>query len=330
MRHRDIVSIGVVGVLTLITTTATAATYTLITPYSGAGTTTSVLGLNDAGYMTGSITYADGSADGFVRDPSGVYTTFSAGSETTGRNIGNTGSITGYATDDTGDLTTDTTFVRSPGGTITALTDPTTSAPIHGIAQGQNASGAIVGDYFVTFGGGEHRHGFELSGGTLTDISAGGADPASTTARGINDSGVIVGWALDLTTGVTQGYVDTGGVMSFFADPNVANADTTYFEDINNSGLVSGEFLDAAGDYHPFEFNTATDAFTDLTPPGSLNDDAFGLNNAGEVVLTNSDGSNYLYNPAAVAEPNTWALMLIGLGGVGVLLRRRSAVPLTV
>ena len=329
MRHRDMSAMGALSLAMLAAGAASAGTYTLITPYAGAGTSTSVFGINDAGYMAGSITNADGSSDGFIRDPAGIYTTFNDGVETIGRNISNTNSITGYATDSTNNLLTDATFIRAPDGTITDLTDPITAAPIHGIAQGQNASGAIVGDYFGTFSDGERRHGFELLGGTFTDISAGGADPASTTARGINDAGVIVGWALDLTTGVTQGYVDTGGAMTFFSDPNPANADSTYFEDINNSGLVSGEFVDAAGADHPFEFNTATDVFTDLIPPGAVNEFAFGLNNQGEVVLTDPDGDNFLYNPAGVPEPGSWVLMVIGLGGLGVALRRRS-VPLTV
>jgi hypothetical protein len=30
-----------------------------------------------------------------------------------------------------------------------------------------------------------------------------------------------------------------------------------------------------------------------------------------------------LFNPAAVPEPTTWAMMIIGFGGVGALMRRR-------
>ena len=74
--------------------------------------------------MAGSISNSDGSADGFIRDPSGAYTTFSAGYKTTARNISNANTITGYATEATEDLTTDTTFVRAADGTITDLIDP--------------------------------------------------------------------------------------------------------------------------------------------------------------------------------------------------------------
>ncbi len=306
---------------------ALAGSYTLITPYVSTGTTTQVLGINDAGYMTGSIADASGSALGFSRDPAGVYTTFSAGYATTGRNISNSNSITGYATDATGALMTDTQFQRSAGGVITTLVNPVTSEALHGIAQGQNASGAIVGDYLYASGGHNFRHGYEINGSTFTDIAASTDFRVKTTARGINDAGIIVGWNRDNSTGITQAYVDVGGILTFFSDPNALNANTTYFEDINNNGLVSGEFADAAGLLHPFLFNITTDKFTDLTPPGILDYFAFGLNNAGQVVLTSSSSpDNYLYTPTstAVPEPAGAALMLFGFGLVGQVLRRRN------
>jgi hypothetical protein len=310
-------------------TAAVAGTYTLITPYAGAGTSTSVLGINDAGYMTGSIGNADGSADGFIRDPSGAYTIFNDGYQTIGRNIDNSNNITGYATDATLDLQTDTTFLRSAGGTLTTLTDPNTSAPLHGIAQGQKLSGTIVGDYFYMSGGHNYRHGFALNGASFTDISVDPDYPIKTTARGVNDAGTIVGWTLDNLTGVTQGYVDVAGAFTFFSDPDAANASTTYFEDINDSGLVSGEFQDASGDLHPFLFNTTTDAFADLTPPGPIDDYAFGINASGEVVITSNLGPNYLYNPAGVPEPQSWAFVMLGVGLAGAALRRRGRAALT-
>ncbi len=306
---------------------AIAGSYTLITPYAGVGATTSVLGVNDAGYLTGTIFSASGSADGFIRDPAGVYTLFNDGFNTIGRNISNTNTITGYATDATFNLRTDTEFQRSAGGAFATISNPVTAQPLHGIAQGQNASGVIVGDNFYTSGGLNYRHGYAIDGSTFTDISAGPSNVQKTTTRGINDSGVIVGWNLDASTGVTQGYVDVGGTLTFFSDPNPLDASTTYFEDINNNGLVSGDFADAGGLLHPFEFNTLTNTFTDLNPPGA-NFAAFGLNNAGEIVLTDGNGLNYLYNPAGTPEPATWAVMLLGLGFTGAALRWRKAPPL--
>src|SRR5436309_1299273 len=41
------------------------------------GGTTTVLDINNAGWMTGAITEPDGSSLGFVRDAAGVYSTFS-------------------------------------------------------------------------------------------------------------------------------------------------------------------------------------------------------------------------------------------------------------
>lgn len=311
------------GVLSLSSGAATAGSYTLITPYSGAGASTGVLGINDAGFMTGSIYNADGSIDGFIRSPTGVYSTFTAGAQTFGRNISNSNSIAGFATDSSGVVATDTTFVRASDGVITDLTNPTTSAALHGFAQGQNASGAVVGDYYFSSGGHTYRHGFELSGSTFTDISVGPSFTQRTMARGINDAGVIVGFTSAL--GVTRGFVDTAGVITFVIDPDPANSGTTVLQDINNAGLAVGGFVDAAGNSHAFEFNTLTDTFTNLTPPTGTNYDAFGINGLGQVVLT-GDGGNYLYDPLGVPEPGTWVLMTLGMAGLGGALRRRGPV----
>jgi hypothetical protein len=315
------------SVVALGASAASAGTYTLIAPYSGAGTTTSVLGVNDAGYMTGAITNADGSSSGFIRDPAGVYTIFSDGFGTVARNISNTNTITGYATDNTSNLATDTLFQRSSGGAFTTLVNPNTSQPLSGIAQGQNASGAIVGDYMFTSGGSSYAHGFILNGASFTDLSTGAAPNDRTEARGINDSGLVVGWALDGSTGVTEGFLYSGGAYTFVQAPNPNNAGTTYFEDVNNSGVVSGEYSDADGDLFPFLYNSGTQTFTDLAPPGGGEGfDVFGVNGSGEAVLNNG-GVNYLYNPAGVPEPATWAMLIAGFGGLGAVLRQTRRQP---
>ena len=67
-----LVALGAAGI-------AQAGTLTPIASYVEAGSSTSVLGINNAGWMTGSVTHADGSTQGFSRDAAGTYTLFSVG-----------------------------------------------------------------------------------------------------------------------------------------------------------------------------------------------------------------------------------------------------------
>ncbi|HXA40475.1 MAG TPA: PEPxxWA-CTERM sorting domain-containing protein [Phenylobacterium sp.] len=306
---------------------AQAATLTPIPSYvDPAGGTTSVLGINNAGWMTGNIAEANGSSLGFVRDAAGNYTTFSANGlfATYGRAIDNSNTVIGYATDAAGAINTDTQFTRTTGGAVTALQNPNTGVPLHGIAQGVNATGAIVGDYYSGPGATTPLLGYVLDGSTFTTLTAPGS--TRTAARGIEDDGTVAGWAI--VGGVQEGFIEQGGAYSFFQAPDAGSVGTV-FEDINNNGLVSGEWMDAGGDSHAFVFNSVADAFTDIDVLGATSTSAFGLNDAGDVVVTASgvaEGpNNFLYHADAVPEPTTWAMLILGFFGLGGLLRRRNA-----
>ncbi len=309
--------------LLLAATTASAGSYTPIAAYGAPGTTTAVLAINNAGYMTGAINDSTSAGPAFIRDPAGVYTTFTdAGAfATTGRAINAANTITGYSTDSTLNLRTASEFQRSAGGAVTTLVDPATSAPLNGIAQGINASGVIVGDYFFYSGGHLYRHGYILNGGSCTDLSVSPVFSVRTLARGVTDAGLIIGWTS--SAGLIQGFVYSGGGYSFVNDPNAVNG--TYLEGVNNNGLAVGEWVDAGAILHPFTYNLLTNGFIDLNPPTGNNYNAFGINDLGEVVLTNGS-ENWLYNPLGVPEPATWALMFIGIGALGGFARRRRAV----
>jgi uncharacterized membrane protein len=298
---------------------AQAATLTLI-PSDPAATSTAVLGINNAGVMTGAEVKA-GAQIGFVRDTSGAYTGFSVNSANFVRSIDNAGNIIGYATDSSGSLTTDQVFRRASDGTITIVQDPSTHANLHGLGSADNASGQLVGDTP------DRKFGFLLDGTAITDFQPPGA--TRTSARGIEDDGTIAGWAT--IGGVSEGYVLTGGpagTYSFFTDPNETAGAATFFEDINNHGLVVGQWQDTSGNDHAFELNSATGVFTELTLAGASSVDAFGINDKGQVVLNaevRGAEVNYLYTPGGVPEPATWAMMLTGFFGLGSRLRRRRA-----
>ena len=310
---------------------AQAGTLTPIASYVEAGSTTSVLGINNAGWMAGSVTHADGAIDGFSRDAAGTYTLFSigtAGSSTYGRSISDANVVSGYATLPGGNLNGDIEYQRTNGGVVTALTNPTTGNPLHGIAQGVNASGVQVGDFYSGGAGGNLSPilGYELSadGLTLTTLS-GPAGATRVAARGIADDGTVAGWAV--IGGVAQGFIFSGGIYNLFSNPLAAGGNT-YFEDINNNGLIAGDYLGADSLFHAFEFDSHTNVFTDIVVAGATNTQAFGINDAGDVVNTTNlatGPNNFIYNNAGVPEPASWALMLAGFFGLGSALRRRRA-----
>lgn len=322
LARRKGVAFTLAGAMTLAAyAQAGAATLTPIASYvDPAGGVTSVLGINNAGWMTGSVTETSGAVHGFSRDAGGTYTLFDVNSATFGRAIGESNAVVGYAQDAALDIHTGTEFVRAADGTVTTLTNPITHATLHGIAQGMNASGAIAGDFLT--GAGSQRDGFILDGASFTDLSIAGENVR---ARAITDGGTVAGWVSG--AGGTEAFILSGGVYQFFNAPGAVNG--TYFEDLNNHGLAAGEYMDAGGNGHAFIFNTLTDAFTNIIVPGATNVSAFGLNDHGQVVLTTDikDGpNNFLYG--SVPEPASWALMLAGFAGMGAALRRRRAVAL--
>lgn len=300
---------------------AQASTLTLI-PSDPLASSTSVLGINNAGWMTGSV-IVGGQTQGFIRDAAGTYTTFSINTSTYGRGIDNANNVYGYATDATDSFHTDTEFVRAANGTVTALVNPNTAAPLHGIAEGANNNGVIVGDYIPTPSGVVPTNGYTLDGSILTDINVPGF--SRTAARAVEDDGTVAGWASGV--GGQVGFIDVGGVFTTYTDPNAAAGSLgTIFENINNHGLVAGMWIDAASNDHAFVFNSVTNVFTEIDIPGFTDVEAFGLNDKGQVVLhaINADISrNYLYDPNGVPEPAAWAMMLMGFFGIGSALRRR-------
>jgi hypothetical protein len=275
--------------------------------------------------MTGNIVAPNGSSQGFVRDANGVYTTFSVPSYfyTTGRGIDDANNVVGYATN-TFNLLNDEQFIRGPNGAITVIANQ--GVPLQGVAENQNAGGAIVGDYYNALPGDpSSRVGYVLSGGVLTDLAPAGA--TGVRARGIEDNGTVAGFAS--VGGLYQGFIDQGGSFSYYSDPNATAGNLgTYFENINNNGLVVGQWLDASSGSHAFVFDSVHGAFTDITVEGSSNTQAFALNDRGDVVVLANDlangPNNFIYHVDAVPEPATWGLMLSGFGLVGAALRRRQ------
>lgn len=221
----------------------------------GGGLTASLIGINNAGQMTGS--YTDGIGVKGVVLTGGVYDTFfyPGGSKTFGRAINNTGLVTGYA-ETPGGPSASEGFIYAPAtGTYTTI------APVGAnftIAQGVNDAGIVVGSSIMPPGtvyagspGGAYAWVRQASG-TLTFFRINGLPSR---ARGINSAGDIVGWFNDTAAGDVKSFKVTVPGLLPYENISVAAADyiaapgaeQTIAEGINDAGFISGSVYDAAG-----------------------------------------------------------------------------------
>src|SRR5882762_219361 len=227
-------------------------------------------GINDAGVMTGS-TFEPTGIRGFILKE-GIFTFFSipGWATTNARTIGNPtaahpdGLVVGYVDDgvfETNDSTNG--FVYDPA---TAAFATLNTPSLFTIAHGQNVLGQIVGNIIadgslLSFG----RWGFLFTPTTGVDPMLGGTvnyfrvNGMRTSARGINDNGLIAA-AVNDATGATQTYV---GTSSGFQQINVPGSTGprcpdgftlpgTFPEHINNAGQVAGQLTDTACNQHGF------------------------------------------------------------------------------
>ena len=302
---------------------AAAATLTPIAPFADPDSTgTGLLGINNAGYTTGNINYADGSALGFVRAPDGTYTTFSnsaypAGTFTSGRAISNTNMVIGYSSVPGGNSNQFRGFQRLADGTVSLLTHPVDGSfqsgiTLNGISQGINDSGAIVGNYRAqaTAFSPIRNHGYILNGASFTDL----VDPTlaptqSVNARGIANDGTVVGWTSDNVNGV-RGWIYSGGSFDYIRHPlDTVNGalGTTILEAVNNVGQMLGGYSydDGMGNLlgRAFLYDPITHGFTDIVVPGATNVQTFGINDAGQYVIS-SDAGQFIYSPDGPTAPD--------------------------
>ena len=285
--------------------------------------------INDSGWMTGSIfDTSTGNAVGFLRDPSGGYSDFSVGADTEPRGIDNSNRVVGSSFVGPGYDFNE--FSRAADGSVTWLINPGTGLRLDGTAQGTNSKGETVGDYLTGPGGAALPiHGFLLNGSTFTDLSYPGSD--ETKARGVNDSGVVVGY--EDTAGSASAFIDNNGVWTTYNHPGADGG--TFFEDINDSGLIVGQWLHHSDNgvlgFHSFLYDMNTHAVTELhTPDGGDFAQAFSLNNLDQVVvigkhvwLYDAAAGPHLLSSVSVPEPETWAMLIIGFSVVGCAARRR-------
>lgn len=289
-------SVALAACIGLAPMTAWGFSFDLIAPPPCA--TVNLSGINNTGDMAGSVTLPTGETRGAIRSAAGVYVTFAVRKATIARGISEGGAVVGYFGPNGADAADLIEFLRNPNGSVVILKDPVSHAALHGTASSVNKSGMIVGDV-LTPGSSPPRSGYILDGSNITPINLPNKPNILFAARGINDSGLTVGWSRDKSSNHVSGFVWNNGDISFVNYPNSTACDT-YLSGVNNEGIVSGDCVDSTEKVIPFLYDVNQKTFEVLPyPPGinfsnSVRLKVGGLDDNGHVLMTKDD-ITYLY-----------------------------------
>jgi uncharacterized membrane protein len=301
---------------------AAAATFTLLNQPPGSNVTAA--DINDSGVVVGWTSATSSQQDtGFIYQ-NGVLTPFSVPGAlaTQAQAVSNSGEIVGsFVTVGDGRQFSHGFILK--GSTFLSFDAPSGFTDID--VEGANNNGDIVGLYGN--GGTEQPfHGFILSEktGAFTSLDHGGS---GTTISDINDLGEAVGF-----NGVV-GFTYKDGVFTDLAVPG------RFPFSINDAGEIVG--VDFLRNGTGFILNPdGSIAAEGVVYPGSRSTLLEGINNHGQIVGMfglpptdpNFDAHQHSFMldlnaggvpAAAVPEPSSWALMLLGFAGLGAAIRRR-------
>ena len=233
--------------------------FTDLAPLAGFSAT-AVLGINDSGVTVGSVVSLDGTTrSGFIRDQAGNFTVFdhpAAVSNTSPRAVNIRGLVTGYRDSTDDQFAPENGFIYDPknGSFIDIVPSLFT------IAQGINAKGDVVGsavfwaddDPCGTVSAGTARYGWvRTTDGNLTYFSVNGL---RTSARGITNTGTVVGFVQDGLSITGKGFVtELDGTQCQMI--TIANEDLLAFpgafftiaHGVTLSGVIVGWYEDEFG-----------------------------------------------------------------------------------
>jgi hypothetical protein len=309
MRHRVRLERFALLVLTAAVP-AIGASFTFETINVRGITGAQITDINNLGQMSG-YGGAGQVLSGFVLGSGGVATVFqpgSSGTQTFGLN--DAGQVVGKFDGMGGSHA----YVGTPSLLNTIVVPDAASTPQ---ANGINQSGDVVGIFSM----GGVTHGFLDVAGVFTPVDFPGS--TGTQAFGVNQAHDIVG---SFSTGgaTDRAFIDSGGVFTPINVPG--STGTTIAYGINDFGVIIGVFDTGTGNEG---FLDSGGVITTMSVPGASQTMPFGINDSGQIVgdYIDSNGLShaFLATPAAaVPEPATKCLMVIGLGTVAVLTRRRS------
>ena len=230
--------------------------------------------INDIGAIVGTATADQQVTHGYLFF-AGKFSMFMfpGGQRTAAHDINNHAQIVGEYADKAGNLHG---FLVHSGGFQT-IDDP---AGVDTVASGINDLGDIVGSFQKSNNDLGFSTAFLLHKGKFTSFSFPGADPGTTAASGINNSGVIVG-----TYSIAfhrHGFMVKNGHFSSIDFPG---ADQTQAFKVNNEGDIVGTYSLVSGNFNGFSFDKGV--FKTISQPNTSFNAVFGVNNHDQVVGAN-------------------------------------------
>jgi probable HAF family extracellular repeat protein len=194
------------------------------------------------------------------------------------------------------------------------MTNLGTLGGLSSVAYGINDAGQVVG-VSETGAGADHAFITGSNGVGMTDLGTLGG--SSSEAHGINDAGQVVGESLTAGGHTFHAFITGPGGVGM-TDLGTLGGSSSEAHGINDAGQVVGESLTAGGHtFHAFITGPGGVGMTDLgsvvNPPAGIAyfTDARAINNHGQLA-------------AVIPEPETYAMLLLGLGLIGFLARGRA------
>jgi probable HAF family extracellular repeat protein len=336
-----VTGINASGQVVGVATSTTGVLHAFITGANGSGVTelgtlggtgSWVYGINATGQVVGAASTKDGELHAFITGANGRGMTDlgTRGGWSEAYGINATGQVVGAASTKDGAWHA---FITGASGV--GMTDLGTFGGGNSSATGINASGQVVGYAATAHDGANHAFITGVNGVGMSDL--GTLYGENTYAIGINATGQVVGvensdWHWDTndwTTYVRSAFI-TGakGEMIELCHDCMPHG-------INASGQVVGHFDDPLSykqpDLHAFITGTNGVGRIDLnslvTPsldPYAYFNEAWAINDRGQIAGRRRNGDLYLLSPFPVPEPETYALILAGLGLVGFVARRKQ------